>query len=268
MVQDVREHLIKFDNGDPAYDLQRTVAGLAAEMAVLSEGRDKLVERQLKFAAFSAFVLRPQRGKVVHAGERRLVWPTPCIDPVIYGRHNVRDKLARMADTTQPEELRDDKDINNIAHVYAQLALIFWETTDAAKWRARADHYFAEGCRRHPLSLCLQFNRAVWTFLQATAARADAVNMFRELLNHWDKYEFDPLNSDMGFAYTVGDGDRVFPYYTYGQLVTTYAAQGDSALIDVEVLKDVIKGAVFGYLGWEAIERRDSKEASPTCANR
>ncbi len=265
LANDVRKHLQQFDLHDAAYDPSKIASAIESEMSLFRQGRDILVERQLKYAAFAALVLRPQRRPRDRLHSRRLVWPTPCIDPVIYGRHNVRKKIARMADSDAKENSKDAKDINNLAHVYAQLALIFWEAPDASKWRQSADRFYTEGCRRYPASLALAFNRAHWAFFGSAESRHDGAQLFKNLLEQWDRYEFDPLGSDIGLAYTLTEAERVFPYYAYAQCVASYAVKqgGFSTSTDRDHekrLADILRAAAWGYLGWEAIDRGNYKE--------
>lgn len=274
LAADIRHHLERYDAGDPAYDLPRTAAAVETEMAIFREGRETLFERQLKLAAFSAFILRPPTPlSPAEPAVRRQVWLAPCIDPSIYGRLNVTAKLARLADETPEAELTDERAINNLAHIYAALAVVAGEAPEAERWRARAEQLFEEGCRRFPASLILHFNHAHWRFFRSAdwrflndptgnrtiAGAADAAPMFWRLIDAWDRFTLDPIGMDVGLPYTLLEADRSFPYYEYAQQALVCAVE-PGAKPHRDRLLNMLKGAAYGYLSWEAIKRKSFDE--------
>jgi len=260
IAEDVRRHLERYDSCDPAYDLSKIAAAVETEMAIYREGRSTLVERQLKLAAFAVLVLAPCRARKA-TSERRQVWLTPGIDPSIYGRETVQAKIARVADATSPRELADEKDVNNLAHVYGALALIFPEAPEAEKWRSRANHLFAEGCADYPASLLLHFNYAHWLVF-GDNRKSEATRIFHDLLDRWEELEFDPVDADFGFPYTLPGVDWVFPYYEYAQhAVSLLARRGKEGSQSISApLRSILEAAVYGYLGLEAFERKSFVE--------
>ncbi len=277
MAQNIREHLRRHAAGKSPYDPARTGREIDTRLAQLRVSREELFERLLKFAAFSALVMRQSSKIKKRTPRRRLAWMTPCIDGPIYGLENIRRKIARMADTVRSEDLSDAVDFNNLAHLYGQLALYYPEASESSAWRARADELFAEGCRRYPLSLALHFNQAHWRFFRNSNwiafaigqgklapgdSRASAV-MFRYLLKHWNSYESDLLGQDIGFAHTLLYRDKVFPYFEYGQQIVssaTVTGGGKAADRKTETSLNILRAAAYGYLGWEAIERDNFTE--------
>jgi hypothetical protein len=264
---DIRAHVERFDAGtDPAYDLAATVAGVNARFAIYRVPREKLLERLLKFAVFLALVWRPANPAVPRP-QRRLTWLTPPIDKAIFGERNVRDRISDLAARIRPEDLTDERDCNNAAHLFAQLALVFTDDAERANWVRSADRHFDDGFARFPRSLLLRFNRAWWLFLKPSGDPVAAASEFEGIIADFDRLEFDYRGSDIGFGYTLNERDLVFPYYEYGDLVTRKLLRASGARrvaphrLDRSEPKDLLLSACHGYIGWSKLKSKKIDDA-------
>ena len=93
----------------------------------------------------------------------------PAVDCGCFGTDHIREQITHFGEKAGPNDLSDEIDYNNAAHLHAQAVFTFHEHRNAKKWAARADHYFREGLARFPNSLLLLFNEAHWSFFKPGA---------------------------------------------------------------------------------------------------
>lgn len=261
MVQDIAGHVDRFNaGGDPAYDPSTVVPEVNARFAIHHQPREESFTRLLKYALFMALVW-PRATAARPSRQRRLVWLTPAVDCGLFGTNHIRDEISRIGDAIGPEDLTDDLDYNNAAHLHAQLVFMFHESHAVPRWASRADRYFRDGLARHPDSLTLLFNEAHWSFFKPNADYQEAETKFRAIVERFDDLRFDPHGADIAFAYTLHERDAVFPCYEYADVATSELAlrhaprlAGRKALANSS--RDLILAACHGYIGWARLKRQ------------
>lgn len=265
IVADIRKHLSdwKSDSRNPS---GRSGGGVFYEKEErYRQPREKLFEEQLKYAAFMGLVWRDIRAE--HTAERRVVWLTPCIDWTIYGRDNVREKIASVARCVEDDMPGDEIGYNDAALLFAKLALTFPEDERSASWASTADQLFAAGVKAHRRSLLLAFNRAHWEMFKPAGDQNCAIEQFETIIGQFDELEFNPRNADVGLPYTLLDRDPVFPYYEYGDTATVALVREggrgspSASRLAEQRLRSMIQAACHGYVGWHRLQKGALAEA-------
>jgi hypothetical protein len=142
MSTDVGGHIERFALGtDPAYDLSEVVPQINERFAIHRLPREESFERLLKYALFVGLIW-PRPAAPAKRRQRRLVWLTPAVDCGLFGTNHVKDQIDLFGSHIGPDDLLDDIDYNNAAHLHAQMVFTFHESREAKKWVSRADHYF------------------------------------------------------------------------------------------------------------------------------
>jgi len=263
IVPDIAAHVNRFNAGtDPGYDPATVVPEVNARFSIHRQPREESFTRLLKYALFMALVWpraavsRPRR-------QRRLVWLTPAVDCGLFGTNHIRDQINRIGEGIGAEDLSDDLDYNNAAHLYAQLVFTFHESSAVRGWASRADRYFSEGLAKYPDSLALLFNEAHWSFFGPDADHAAAERKFRAVVERFDRLSFDPHGADIAFAYTLHERDAVFPCYEYADVATSELVlrhvprlAGRKTVVDSS--RDIILAACHGYIGWAQLKRDET----------
>ncbi len=265
IASDVRRNLKQIDRAAREHpDFMECIsAEVSARFAVHRQTREKLFEIQLKYAAFLALVWQD----IVPAErpQRRHVWLTPCIDSAIFGRSNVREKVAGVAANIADDELCDCVGYNAAAQLHEKLVVSFeYEDERVNEWASRADDYFSIGLERHPNSLLLRFNQAHWQFFKPGGERALGVELFRSILENFDDLVFDVADADVGLPYTLLDRDPIFPYYEYAdaatyELVTLNTPNFKKTRVENYGTREILRSACHGYVGWWLLTEGDRK---------
>jgi hypothetical protein len=260
MVADIGEHLEKFAAGtDAAYDLAKVVPEINARFAIHRQPREESYLRLLKYALFIGLVW-PRPETVAERHQRRLVWLTPAIDCGLFGTVHVRNQINRIGANICVDDLADDIDFNNAAHLHAQMVFIFYESSDVKKWTSLTDSYFEQGLSRFPDSLLLRFNDAHWRFFRPDADILDAAARFQRIIDHIDDFSFNVSGSDVAFAYTLYEQDAVFPCYEYADVATSEMVlqetpQLRSTKAPEHDTRRIILSACHGYIGWALLKK-------------
>jgi hypothetical protein len=263
MVRDVGAHLEQFEaREDAAYDLAKVVPEVNSRFAIHRQAREESYQRLLKYALFMGLVW-PFAREDRTSRQRRLVWLTPAVDCGLFGTNHIRDQIAHIAGHIGPDDLSDEVDYNNAAHLHAQAVFTFHESNEAALWASRADRYFKEGLTRFPNSLLLLFNEAHWSFFKPDADVPAAERKFQDIIERFEDLTFDRHGADVAFAYTLHELDAVFPCYEYADVATSeLVLEHTPVLRRQKVLpystRDIILSACHGYVGWARLKRRDA----------
>jgi hypothetical protein len=264
MAADIAAHLDHCTAGHPDYGFAAIVPVVNERLAIHRQPREDSYQRLLKYALFMGLIwphvtLAPKQPR-----QRRLVWLTPAVDCGLYGTEHIREQIAHFGDRVGPDDLLDEIDYNNAAHLHAQAVFTFHESRSAKTWAARTDHYFNEGLARFPNSLLLLFNEAHWSFFKPGANIAAAEEMFRRIIDRGDQLTFDPRGADVAFAYTLHGADEVFPCYEYADVATSeLVLQNTPQLCDRKHIpygtRDLIFAACHGYAGWARLKGNDNE---------
>ena len=263
MVSDAGGHLDRFEaGGDPAYDLATVVPEVNARFAIHRQPREESYQRLLKYALFMGLVW-PSAPAARTPRQRRLVWLTPAVDCGLFGTNHIRDRIGDIGEHIGHDDLLDDVDYNNAAHLHAQAVFTFHESPKVGEWAARADRYFAEGLARFPDSLLLLFNQAHWSFFKPDADILAAESRFHNIIERFDDLEFDVHGADVAFAYTLHELDAVFPCYEYAdvatsELVLRHTPELHGRKMLPHSTRDIIVAACHGYVGWAKLKNRDT----------
>jgi hypothetical protein len=261
MVDDIAGHVDRFDaGGNPDYDPATVVPEVNSRFSIHHQPREESFTRLLKYALFMALVW-PRAAAASSRRQRRLVWLTPAVDCGLFGTNHVRDEISRIGGAIGPQDLTDDLDYNNAAHLHAQLVFTFHESNAVPTWASRADRYFRDGLARYPNSLTLLFNEAHWNFFKPGADYVEAENMFRAIVERFDDLLFDPHGADIAFAYTLHERDAVFPCYEYADVATSELALRHAPRLAAKKAlanssRDLIRAACYGFIGWAQLKRK------------
>ena len=257
-------HLDRFEaGGDPAYDLATVVPEVNARFAIHRQPREESYQRLLKYALFMGLVW-PYAPAAKTTRQRRLVWLTPAVDCGLFGTNHVRDRISHIGEHIGADDLLDEIDYNNAAHLHAQAVFTFHESAEAGEWAARADRYFAQGLARFPDSLLLLFNEAHWSFFKPNAdihaAEAEVPRASSSGLTIWHS---------MCTARTwrspipCTSATRCFPATNmptwrraswFCDTRPSFAAAKSSRT----ARRDIILAACHGYVGWAKLKNRDT----------
>ena len=265
MVDDIRRHIENFNaHADPAYDLKKVIPEINTRFAIHRQPREESYERLLKYALFFGMVW-PRQAASVPRRQRRLVWLTPAVDCGLYGTGHIRNLISHIGAHIGPDDLHDDIDYNNAAHLHAQMVFTFREDKEAKRWAAAADRYFAEGLARFPNSLLLRFNDAHWSFFKPNADPAEAVAKFRGIIGQFDALAFSPHGADVAYPYTLHERDAVFPCYEFADVATSELVLDNTPQLRGKKTirhdtRCIILSACHGYIGWAELkaERKDA----------
>ena len=259
LVEDAGDHIERFARGtDPAYDLNKVVPEINARFAIHRQPREESYERLLKYALFVGLVWpRPQ--PTAKRRQRRLVWLTPAVDCGLFGTNHVRDQISSIGAHIGADDLIDDIDYNNAAHLHAQMVFTFHESADADRWTSLADSYFERGLELFPNSLLLNFNDAHWRFFRPDADVLEAAAKFEGIIERIDDLSFDAAGADVAYAYTLHERDAVFPCYEYADVATSeMVLQETPQLRAAKKLRHdtrrIMLSACHGYVGWALLK--------------
>src|ERR1700688_1293656 len=259
MVDDIRKHIEGFATGtDPAYDLSKVVPEINARFAIHRQPREESFERLLKYALFVGLIW-PRPRDAAKRRQRRLVWLTPAVDCGLFGTDHIRDQINRFGAKIGKDDLLDDIDYNNAAHLHAQMVFTFHENAKTKTWASRADRYFEQGLSRFPNSLLLLSNEAHWSLFKPKADTSVAAAKFQRIIERFNNLSFDVHGADVAFAYTLHERDAVFPCYEYADVATSeMVLKATPQLRSVKALEHstrrIILSACHGYIGWAKLK--------------
>jgi hypothetical protein len=259
MTADIATHLDRCAaGGNPDYDFATIVPAVNERLAIHREPREASYLRLLKYALFMGLIWPHAAVAPAPRRQRRLVWLTPAVDCGLYGTDHIRDLIAHVCAHVGPDDLLDEVDYNNAAHLHAQAVFTFHESRYAKLWAARADHYFREGLARFPQSLLLSFNEAHWCFFKPNADLRDAEDKFLRIIERDMDLCFDPHGADVAFAYTLHGADEVFPCYEYADVATSELVLKHTPQLARKHVpygtRDIILAACHGYVGWARLK--------------
>ncbi|SFI02506.1 hypothetical protein [Bradyrhizobium sp. cf659] len=264
MTADIAGHLDRCAAGHPDYEFATVVPVVNERFAIHREPREESYQRLLKYALFMGLVWPYATPVPKRQRQRRLVWLTPAVDCGCFGTDHIREQIADFGGKVGPDDLSDEIDYNNAAHLHAQAVFTFHENRSAGKWAARADQYFREGLARFPNSLLLRFNEAHWSFFRPGADFRATEKKFLDIIDRGEELIFDPRGADVAFAYTLHGNDEVFPCYEYADVATSeLVLENTPELRDRKQLpystRDMIIAACYGYVGWARLKRNDNE---------
>lgn len=265
MVMDIARHIDNFNaHADAAYDLKQVIPEINTRFAIHRQPREESYERLLKYALFFGMVW--PRPPAAPRRQRRLVWLTPAVDCGLYGTGHIRDLISHIGAHIGPDDLHDDIDYNNAAHLHAQMVFTFHEDKEAKRWAAAAGRYFAEGLARYPNSLLLRFNDAHWSFFKPNADTAGAAAKFRDIIGQFDALTFSSHGSDVAYPYTLHERDAVFPCYEFADVATSELVLDNTPqLRGMKTIRHdtrrLVLSACHGYIGWAELKADRKDEA-------
>lgn len=260
LAEDLRRHLQgrrdHAGQADSPYDTDGFFDRVDDGLAFLRHSRDRQVERQLRFCLLLDLLRPLDRAQRTPAVARRFSWYVPTVDVRLWGETATRKQAIAAAHCAETGPWRDDKDCNNAALMQVQMEYALpLSAAERAQGRLAWRRIIDQGLGRFPHSLLLRFNQAHWGFMEQIA---DGVppdgQAFAALLDDFDTLAFDAPGADLGIAYVLGNRDKVFPYYDYGQLVLCRlvrdASPGLPRRHDLAEPRQVVRAAVLGYVGW------------------
>lgn len=264
MTADIASHLDRCAASHPEYEFATVVPVVNERFVIHREPREESYQRLLKYALFMGLVWPHATAVPKRKRQRRLVWLTPAVDCGCFGTDHIREQIANFGEKVGPDDLSDEIDYNNAAHLHAQAVFTFHENRNARRWAARADHYFKEGLARFPNSLLLRFNEAHWRFFRPGADFRAAEEKFLDIIARDEELTFDVSGADVAFAYTLHGNDEVFPCYEYADVATSeLVLEHTPQLRDRKPIpystRDLMLSACHGYVGWARLKRNDNE---------
>jgi hypothetical protein len=281
-VEDIRRHLQNArSSSDAAYDHDAVLRRVDQDFAPHRTTRELQRERFLRFAAFMLVLKRAlkwQQASPVSLPppRRRLVWLAAHTTIHCFGAVNTIKKVDEIARRIQPAKDWQDTDYNNLALTLHSCALLMHmqgaetQLPDVKKTvlLERAKAIMAEGLRQFPNSMLLRFNVIQWLVVEdavlGVPLRAGIIEAFQRFIDDFQRLDFDPLNADVANQHFYMY-DRVFPHFSYGQLVVKYAvARRHPDMVLPSSLPDpklVLLGAAHGYIGFAKYSLWKDREA-------